>query len=69
MQTKVIAGDLQPNKQINGREANTQGVTASLKAATKPEALRREEQEGAAADAMKASIKRYEHIQNIDQLN
>ena len=41
MQTKVIAGDLQPNKQINGREANTQGLTASLKAATKPEALRR----------------------------
>lgn len=69
MQAKVIQGDLQPIKNISGREAGTKGTAASLRAATKPEGMRKDEEVGAAGGADKASIKRFEHIQNIDNLN
>ena len=69
MQAKVIQGDLQPIKNISGREANTKGAASSLRAATKPEGLRNDAAEGANTGGLentKANAKRFEHIQNID---
>ena len=52
-------------KNISGRDANTKGAAASLRAATKPENLRNDEDEtvtNSGFDGMKASFKRFEHI-------
>ena len=54
MQTKVIQGDLQPIKNISGREAGTKGVNASLRAATRPEMMRQEDSSSGPVDMMKA---------------
>jgi len=66
MQQRVVQGETDPNKQIRGKDAGSTGLQASLKAAVHPESVNVNRPE---SDLNKASVRRYDHIQNIDILN
>lgn len=69
MQHKIIQGEGDSQKLISGKLAGTVGLQASLNSAVNPGVDTKTATESALGEMHKASMKRYEHIQNIDQLN
>lgn len=66
IQQKIMQGEMNSHKHIDGKEADTTGLKASLLAATNPASVLPTQAEQAVTDLNKTQMKRFEHIQNID---
>ncbi len=68
MQHAISQGDSNANDRIDGKRTDVDGLQATLNTIIKPNAAKQVNAESGLTDASKTHMRRYEHIQNIDQL-